>query len=83
MKVTGLGIRLPLDSFSIILDKNCGISVRQSVDERTYSFEEIDSAPGYKCALCVAGKAGEVLTEKVDFEKILNEKNRYDTKIYA
>lgn len=83
MKVTGLGIRLPLDSFSIILDKNCGISVRQSVDERTYSFEETDFAPGYKCALCVAGEVGKMRVETIDFREILREGAEYNTKIYA
>ena len=83
MKVTGLGIRLPLDSFSIILDKNCGISVRQSVDQKNYDFAEIDAFPGYKCALCVAGKIGEMQVKTVGFREILNEQTEYGSKIYA
>ena len=83
MKVTGLGIRLPLDSFSIIIGKNGAIGVKQSVDQKNYDFAEIDAFPGYKCALCVAGKIGEMQVEAVDFREILNRQTEYDSKIYA
>ena len=83
MKVTGLGMKLPLDSFSIIIDKTGVVGVRQNVDARTYSFREIDAVPTYRCALCVAGEAGEMRVETVDFREILREKAEYNTKIYA
>ena len=83
MKVTGLGMKLPLDSFSILIGKNGGIDVKQSVDQKKYDFAEIDAFPGYKCALCVAGKIGEMQVETVDFREILNRQTEYDSKIYA
>lgn len=82
MKATGLGMRLPLDSFSIIIGKN-GAAVRQNVDTKNYDFAETDAFHGYKCALCVAGKLGEMQVETVDFRDILDDKREYNTKIYA
>lgn len=55
MKVTGLGFMLNLDDFCILLGDD-DIRVRQSVDERAYSFREYNLAPGYRFAACVAGK---------------------------
>ena len=51
MKVTGLGMKLPLDSFSIEISKN-EISVTQNVDENTYFFKEYDLEPDYKYSVC-------------------------------
>ena len=51
MKVTGLGMKLPLDSFSInISDEE--ISVSQNVDENTYYFKEYDLEKDYKYSVC-------------------------------
>lgn len=83
MKATGLGMKLPLDSFSILIGKNGGISVRQNVDSNNYDFVETGAFTGYKCALCVAGKIGEMQVETVDFREILNRQTEYDSKIYA
>lgn len=83
MKATGLGMKLPLDSFSIIIGKNGGISVRQNLDSNNYDFVENGAFHGYKCALCVAGKLGEMQVETVDFRGILDDKREYNTKIYA
>lgn len=82
MKATGLGMKLPLDSFSIIIGKN-GAAVRQNVDTKNYDFAETGAFTGYKCALCVAGKLGEMQVETVDFREILDDKREYNTKIYA
>ena len=82
MKVTGLGMKLPLDSFSIIIGKN-GTAVRQNVDSKNYDFAEINAFPGYKCALCVEGKLGGIQLKTVDFREIFNKNFEYDAKIYA
>lgn len=66
MKVTGKGLSLPLDSFSISIhegenassyDEPSYISVRQNVDERSYIFREYSVSDGYCCSVCAAGEA--------------------------
>ena len=69
MKVTGLGIKLPLDAFEIV--RASEITVRQSVDTRQYSFAEFDEISGYQCALCTAGDCRGVVLHTVDFAEIL------------
>ena len=69
MKVTGLGMKLPLDAFEIV--RGADIAVRQSVDERPYSFAEFDDLIGYKCALCAAGDCRGAVLHTVDFAKVL------------
>ena len=69
MKVTGLGMKLPLDAFEIV--RGSEITVRQSVDERSYSFAEFDDLVGYKCALCTAGDCRGTSVHKVDLAEIL------------
>ena len=66
MKVTGLGMQLALDTFEILIGNpdsmlkpaadtsDTCITLTQSVDDRTYSFTEYDSIPGYKAAVCTA-----------------------------
>lgn len=70
MKVTGLGMKLPLDVFEIV--RSAEIAVRQSVDTRQYSFAEFDELSGYKCALCTAGDCRGAALHIVDLEKILS-----------
>ena len=69
MKVTGLGMKLPLDAFEIV--RGAEITVRQSVDTRQYSFAEFDKLSGYKCALCTAGDCRGAVLCKVDLAEIL------------
>lgn len=69
MKVTGLGMKLPLDAFEIV--RAGEITVHQSVDTRQYSFAEFDNLAGYKCALCAAGNCRGAVLHKVDFAEIL------------
>lgn len=52
LKVTGLGLRLPLNQFEVVL--NSEIAVVQNVDNRSYFFREYDGVPGCKCAVCAA-----------------------------
>ena len=69
MKVTGLGMKLPLDVFEIV--RGAEISVRQSVETRQYRFAEFDELPGYKCVLCVAGDCRDAVLHAVDLKQIL------------
>lgn len=69
MKVTGLGMKLPLDAFEIV--RGAEITVRQSVDTRQYSFAEFDELSGYRCALCTAGDCRGAVLHKVDLAEIL------------
>ncbi|MBR4532652.1 4'-phosphopantetheinyl transferase superfamily protein [bacterium] len=79
MKATGLGMRLPLDSFQILIGNDGKTGVRQSVDTKNYNFTEIHAFPGYKCAVCTAGNAAETDVKIVDFRKILNGGNNGGT----
>ena len=79
MKATGLGMRLPLDSFQILIGNDGKTGVRQSVDTKNYNFIEIDAVPGYKCAVCTAGNAAETNVKIVDFREILNGGNNGGT----
>lgn len=51
MKATGLGMKLPLDSFAFSLE-NDQISVCQSVNREKYYFKEYDLQDGYGYAVC-------------------------------
>lgn len=79
MKATGLGMRLPLDSFQILIGNDGKTGVRQSVDTKNYNFTEIDAVQGYKCAVCTAGNAAETNVKIVDFREILNGGNNGGT----
>lgn len=51
MKSTGLGMKLPLDSFKIEIDTN-KITVTQNVNQNNYYFNEYNLNDGYKYAVC-------------------------------
>ena len=53
LKVTGKGLSLPLNSFSISVKDNV-ITISQSVDNRSYSFKEYYGFDGYCCSVCAA-----------------------------
>lgn len=53
LKTTGLGMKLPLNRFQIVIDNE--LSVVQSVDNLCYGFHEFSDISGYKCAICTAG----------------------------
>ena len=69
MKTTGLGMKLPLDAFEIV--RTAGITVRQSVDTRQYSFAEFDDLFSYRCALCAVGDCRSAVLHTVDFAELL------------
>lgn len=52
MKCMGLGFRLPLNCFSIGVDKAIN-TVSQSVDEHTYKLYEENIGDEYKCSWCI------------------------------
>ena len=79
MKVTGLGFRLNLDDFCILLNEG-DISVRQSVDIRKYFFREYSLDDGYKYAVCSAEKSDipkDII--RFDFTRYINTNFRTDT----
>ncbi|MBQ0097669.1 MAG: 4'-phosphopantetheinyl transferase superfamily protein [Oscillospiraceae bacterium] len=64
LKITGLGMKLPLSDFSIIInDKD--ISIRQNLDKNDYRFFEIDLSDEYKYSVCFIGN-NEVETKIVE-----------------
>lgn len=64
IKAVGLGLTLPLDSFQIRLGER--IRVEQSLDQRSYSFAEFGTIPGYCCALCGIGEITKVQLKIID-----------------
>ena len=58
LKVTGLGMSLPLKAFTIIIENNVSVSVHQKVNDKTYHIKEY-TMPGfyhestdYKISVC-------------------------------
>lgn len=72
LKAAGTGFRLPLDAFSITIDKNGRISVLQNADDSEYSFREFDFAAGCRYACCIRGSDGSEVPEirEIDLEKL-------------
>ena len=69
MKVTGLGMALPLKAFRI--DLEAAPTVLQTVDGRAYCFREYTDIPACKCAVCAAGDWGETPLQIVTPEALL------------
>ena len=67
-KATGLGLKLPLQDYQIILEKT--ISVSQLVNDRTYYFQEFSALPGYCCAVCTAEETAVAQPEILDLRKL-------------
>ncbi len=64
LKITGLGMKLPLSDFSVIInDKE--ISVRQNLDNNDYRFFEINLSDEYKYSVCFIGN-NEIKTKTVE-----------------
>lgn len=64
IKATGLGMNLPLNAFRIELGED--IRVRQSVDQRKYSFAEFSDVFGYCCAMCFTGEQPKAVLQVID-----------------
>lgn len=64
LKVTGLGMSLPLDAFTIIVEKDGGVSVQHSINNNSYYIkeyhmpDELQENVRYRIAICC---------EEVDF----------------
>ena len=68
IKCTGLGFRLPLNQFTILLDGD-DIRIDQSVDSSEYRFFEFSRGDGYRYACCLKDPAPGVKPE-FRFEEI-------------
>lgn len=53
LKAVGTGMALSMTDFSIQIQEDRVIGVRQNVNDKKYSFEEYDLIKGYKAACCV------------------------------
>lgn len=70
MKITGLGMQLPLSSFSISLEEP--ISVRHSLPQETeYRFRECFDLSGYALSLCCTEDPVCLQYEKVDLNNLI------------
>lgn len=58
LKVTGLGMSLPLNEFSILISKNDDIKIRQNINDKTYYIKEyimpdvLNEGEDYKISVC-------------------------------
>lgn len=68
IKATGLGLNLPFNEFCIEIGGD--IRIRQSVDQRVYSFTEFSSIQGYCCAVCTTGEKKDVKMNEIDLSEI-------------
>ncbi len=69
MKVTGLGMQLPLDSFRIRFDGDT-VRVFQQVDDADYAFREYDCGLPYGFAVCTRGNAGFEEMRRIELQTI-------------
>ena len=69
LKATGLGLRLPLHQFEILLCDE--ITVVQRVDDRKYFFREYDGVSGCKCAVCTLDAPFTAEVQTVDIRACL------------
>lgn len=72
MKLTGMGLRLPLNSFLIRLSDP--ISVSREGDCNTYHFAEFTEIPGCRCALCSMEECSRPPLNFISLPDLLSEK---------
>lgn len=70
IKATGLGMRMPLNSFSVISEN--GEAQKQKFNSSTYYFNEFNEIDGYKCAVCSEKEQTFELSVK-DIKEVINE----------
>lgn len=73
IKATGLGLRIPLDSFCIIFGGN-GQPLPLQHEGQTYFFQEFAVHPDYKCSICLQEGccSRPALLEHIPLSKILS-----------
>lgn len=54
LKVTGRGMTLPLNGFSVLVEEGQKIRVEQDLDSTVYRMKEYQDIPGYRVAVCCA-----------------------------
>lgn len=65
LKVTGVGMTLPLDAFSVIVDEERDtVRVEQRFDDAVYQMKEYGVIPGYRAAVCC--RAGEEIAAGIE-----------------
>lgn len=63
VKVTGMGLKLPLDSFEVQINSN--IDLIQNFDNNEYYFKEIDVLKDYRISICNMSKLDDLEIEIV------------------
>ena len=72
IKAAGKGMSIPLNAFRIELGDI--ICIKQSVDQRKYSFAEFGDISGYCCAVCSVGGQQEASLKVVDYDMLYCDK---------
>lgn len=73
IKMTGMGLACPLDSFQILLKDGQEPVCLTAEGERACRFAESGAIPGFRCAVCAEGSIRSFIWELTDLRKI--EKN--------
>lgn len=69
LKATGLGLQLPLQEVEIHLGDT--VTVRQSVDGRTFCFREYSDLPRHHCTLCAAEDCSDTRLQIINLKEVL------------
>ena len=72
IKALGLGLSLPLDDFSIVLEGDQA-RVVQRADPRRWQLRDFDTLPGYRCAVCWCAGDPPSAPQTVDLRQLVAE----------
>ncbi len=75
IKATGIGMRIGLDSFRIVLGDE--ITVQQNVSNNKFFFREYGSVEGYRCAICSEAEVSGTEIEFVDLRSVLSDRIKH------